>query len=127
MSKQMMRLIPMGSCPKCQHKQFVVYDNQSMLFLTNRDGEIIDSKDVNGKKIRGKTQTLYILEKPIFRKAVETTVKSFVSSDDYNKFAEDKQIPIEDTGKLIENIYIKNKITIKGVIINKLIIFGTFI
>ncbi len=73
----------------------------------------IDSKDVNGKKIRGKTQTLYILEKPIFRKAVETTVKSFVSSDDYNKFAEDKQIPIEDTGKLIENIYIKNKITIK--------------
>lgn len=46
MSKQMMRLIPMGSCPKCQHKQFVVYDNQSILFLTNRDGEIIDSKDI---------------------------------------------------------------------------------
>jgi len=73
----------------------------------------IDSKDSNGKKIKGKTQTLYILEKPIFRKSVETTVKSFVSVEDYNKFAEDKQTPIEDTGKLIENIYIKNKITIK--------------
>ena len=73
----------------------------------------VDSKDVNGKTIKGKTQTIYILDKKIFRKSVETTVKSFVSAEDFEKFAEDTQKPIEDTGKIIENIYIKNKITIK--------------
>ncbi len=73
----------------------------------------VDSKDSTGKEIKGKTQTLYILDKDIFRKSVETTVKSFVSEEDYQNFANDTQTPIEDTGKLIENIYIKNKITIK--------------
>ena len=47
MGKQMIRLIPQGSCPKCQHKQFVVYDNQSTMYLTNRDGAIIDSKELD--------------------------------------------------------------------------------
>lgn len=73
----------------------------------------VDSKDANGKTIKGKTQTIYILDKSIFRKSAETTVKSFISEEDYNKYAEDNQTPIEDVGKIIENIYIKNKITIK--------------
>ncbi len=73
----------------------------------------VDSKDTNGKTIKGKTQTIYILDKSIFRKSAETTVKSFISEEDYNKYAEDNQTPIEDVGKIIENIYIKNKITIK--------------
>ncbi len=73
----------------------------------------IDTIDASGKTVKGKTQTLYILDKSIFRKAAVTTVKSFISEEDYNKYAEDNQAPIEDVGKIIENIYIKNKITIK--------------
>ena len=40
-------------------------------------------------------------------------IKSFISSEDYNNYANKTQKEIQDTGKIIENIYIKNKITIK--------------
>lgn len=45
MSKQMVRLLPLGSCPNCGHNQFVVAESETNLFLTNRDGEIVDSKN----------------------------------------------------------------------------------
>ena len=35
------------------------------------------------------------------------------SNEDYENYANDTQKEIEDTGKIIEAIYIKNKITIK--------------
>ncbi len=73
----------------------------------------IDSQDASGKKIKGKSQTLYVLDKDVFRKSAVTTAKSFITEDDYNKYENDTQTPIEDTGKIIEKIYIKNKITIK--------------
>ena len=72
----------------------------------------LDSKDQNGKKIKGKTLKLYVLDRKIFEKAIETTVKSFIPEEEYDKYAKDEQAKINDTGKIIENIYIKNKITI---------------
>ena len=44
---QMIRLLPEGSCPKCGHRQFLVKEIQSNLYLTNSDGEIIDGKEEN--------------------------------------------------------------------------------
>ena len=59
------------------------------------------------------TQKIYCLDKNIFKEAANKTVKSFVTSEDYDNFKDHKEIRIDDTGKRVENIYIKNKITIK--------------
>ena len=72
----------------------------------------LDTKDQNGKTIKGKTLKLYVLDKKVFEKSIETTVKSFIPEESYEKYANDEQAKIVDTGKIIENIYIKNKITI---------------
>lgn len=44
--KEMISIIPIGSCPKCGHKQFLVIETQQDAYLTNRDGEIIDHKEL---------------------------------------------------------------------------------
>lgn len=73
----------------------------------------IESKDSEGKETTGETKTIYVLDKSVFTKSIEKTVKSFISNEDYENYANNTQKEIEDTGKIIENIYIKNKITIK--------------
>ena len=72
----------------------------------------LDTKDSNGKKIKGKKQVIYVLDKQVFTEAVDSTVKSFINEEDYEAYANKTQKEIEDTGKIIENIYIQNKITI---------------
>ena len=73
----------------------------------------LDTKDAAGKTVKGKQQKLYVLDKQVFKDAVEKTAKSFISSEAYDNYANDNQKEIVETGKIIENIYIKNKITIK--------------
>jgi len=73
----------------------------------------IDTKDVNGKPVKGKSQTIYVLNKEVFTNSIEKTVKSFIPPEEYENYANDTQKEIQTTGKIIENIYIKNKITIK--------------
>lgn len=73
----------------------------------------VDTKDSEGKKVKGKNQKIYCIDKNVFTEAVESTVKSFISSEEYEAFANDTQKEIEDTGKIIESIYIQNVITIK--------------
>lgn len=60
-----------------------------------------------------KNQTVYVIEKDTFIEAIDNSVKSFITEEDYNNFANDTQIKIEDTGKVIEKIYLENKVTIK--------------
>lgn len=43
---EMVNIVPLGSCPKCGHKQFVVLEHQINKYLTNPDGEVIDSADI---------------------------------------------------------------------------------
>lgn len=62
---------------------------------------------------KGENQTIYVLDKSVFTTAIDSTVKSFISEEDYNNFANDTQAEIEDTGKVIEKIYLENKVTIK--------------
>ena len=51
--KEMCLRIPEGACPKCGHKQFLVFESGMNVYVTNRDGVAIDSKEVsyqaNGK------------------------------------------------------------------------------
>ena len=42
---EMIRLLPKGCCPKCGHRRFIVKEILSNLYLTGRDGEIVDSKE----------------------------------------------------------------------------------
>lgn len=58
-------------------------------------------------------QTIYVLDKETFVSAIDSTVKSFIPEEDYTAFAEDTQPKIDDTGKIIEKIYLENKVTIK--------------
>lgn len=62
---------------------------------------------------KGENKTLYVIDKDIFVTAIDNTVKSFVAMEDYESFANDTQEQIKDTGKLIEKIYLENKVTIK--------------
>lgn len=51
MKKEMFHILPQGACPNCAHKQFVVFESMQNIYLTNRDGEIIDSMEVENKAI----------------------------------------------------------------------------
>ena len=73
--------------------------------------DTIDS--TTGKKIKGKVQTIYVIDKSIFTNSMQNTAKSFVTDEDYNNYANNTQKEIKDTGKIIENIAVQNKITIK--------------
>lgn len=58
-------------------------------------------------------QTIYVLDKDIFISAVTKTIQLFVNETDYNNFINDTQPEIDEEGQLIEDLYIKNNITIK--------------
>lgn len=77
--------------------------------------EGVDSKDAEGNDIKGKNQTLYVLDKKIFKEAMDKTIRSFVNSESYDKYLNNEQEEIEagETGTIIENMYIENKIKIK--------------
>jgi hypothetical protein len=49
--KEMVSIIPLGLCPNCGHGQFVVIESTMSTYLTNNDGEIIDSKEICNEAI----------------------------------------------------------------------------
>ena len=73
----------------------------------------VEKKSNNGKTIKTDNQTIYVIKKETFTNAVDSMVKAFIKEEDYNAFANGTQKEIEDTGTIIEKIYIDNKITIK--------------
>lgn len=72
-----------------------------------------DSTDTDAKKNSNTDKTIYVIDKKVFTKSIDQTVKSFVSSEDYNTYKSNKKQTIKDTGKIIEKIYIQNDITIR--------------
>lgn len=56
---------------------------------------------------------VYVLDKSIFEESLKNTVNIFVSEKDYQNFINKTQPEIKDVGTIIEDIYIKNRITIK--------------
>lgn len=59
-----------------------------------------------------------VLSKDIFDEALENTIKAFVDHDQYAMFLAGTQPEIEDTGRIIENIDIKENVTYKTDLIN---------
>jgi len=73
----------------------------------------IDIMTEEGGETTTEEKTIYVLDKEIFNEAVKNTVLVFVSEENYNNFINDTQPELKDVGVLIEDIYIKNQITIK--------------
>jgi len=90
-----------------------VYDEIKDISPFTIDGYIVKIRSVDTKDKKASAQRIYVLKKEIFTNSIEKTVRSFISDEDYENYANGTQKEIEDTGKIIEAIYIKNKITIK--------------
>ncbi len=95
-----------------------IYDEIKDISPFTINGYVVKIKGIDVQKAEGtteksETQVIYVLKKDIFTKSIEKAVKSFIDMTDYENYANGTQPPIVDTGKIIENIYIKNKITIK--------------
>ena len=72
----------------------------------------VEESDETGKN---QTQTIVInvLDKSIFESAVKSMIKVFIDEDQYQKYLNKEQKEISDTGKIIENVYIENEMTIR--------------
>ncbi len=64
-------------------------------------------------KEKAKKQKIYVLDKSVFEKSVDKFVKAFIKSENYDAYKSNTQSQIDETGQIIENIYIANDITIK--------------
>lgn len=59
------------------------------------------------------TQNIYVLDKKIFKKAIETLIDTFVGKDQYKAYIDDTQVKITSTGENIQNVYIDDDITVR--------------
>ena len=75
----------------------------------------IEKKNEDGTTTTTDDVTLYVLDKDIFTNSVTKTITAFIDKDTYEAYLNDTQKKIEgnDTGTIIENLYIQNTITIK--------------
>lgn len=76
-----------------------------------------DDKDDKDKK-KDKEVVINVLDKKVFDDAMEATIKAFVDKEKYEKYLNGEQEEIKDTGRIIENIDVKDKITYKNDLIN---------
>lgn len=60
-----------------------------------------------------KDYQIKVLDKEIFNNAVKRFVSAFLNQDEYNKYINNTQSEIEETGRIIENMKFKENITIK--------------
>lgn len=99
--------------------------------------ETKETEDEEREKQKYK-EYIYLLDKDIFSTAIDNTVKSFVDENKYDLYINENQPEIVDQGSVIENVYIKEKITIqKGLVpasekiftdereLSKYLLFGT--
>lgn len=56
---------------------------------------------------------VYVLDKETFTNSIETFIKTYAGEDAYEAYKNNTQKEIETTGNKIENVYIKNNITVK--------------
>ena len=62
---------------------------------------------------KNETITLNLLSKEIFDESIIDIIKAFIEDQEYESFMNSSQVPITDTGELIEDIYIQEDITYK--------------
>ena len=71
------------------------------------------SQDNSESEEKVKTQSIYVLDKDVFKSAVETLINTFVGSDEYKAYIDDNQVKIETTGENIEDVYVSEDITVR--------------
>lgn len=59
--------------------------------------------------------SFYVIDQNVLKLAIEEFIKTFVGGDNYNLYLKDEQSEIQNTGSIIENVYIQNDITVKKV------------
>lgn len=78
---------------------------------------IVDTKETEKEQNKKETQKikeyLYVLDKSIIQSAVNDVVKSFVDEKQYQDYLNETQKDITNEGTIIENVYIKEQISIK--------------
>lgn len=72
----------------------------------------IEEQTETGETVKSDDQVIYVLNKEIFINSVYRTAQAFIDKNELAAYENDKQSPITDTGKIIENIYIQNEQTI---------------
>ena len=85
--------------------------------LTIKGYEFIIKKQTTEKNTEAEdtvtTQSIYVLDKNIFKDAVTTLIKTFVGADAYQAYIDDNQVKIETTGENIEDVYVSEDITVR--------------
>ena len=83
--------------------------------LTIKGYEFIIKKQTDEKKAEDTvtTQSIYVLDKSVFKDAVTTLIKTFVGADAYQAYIDDNQVKIETTGENIEDVYVSEDITVR--------------
>ena len=93
---------------KIKGKSSFTIDGYKIVIEANKnkkeDEQVTEQKDV----------TIYVLDKSIFKKAVNTTVTAFVDADTYDAYLNDTQEELgeNETGTYVDSIYIANNIKI---------------
>lgn len=67
----------------------------------------------NGKKEEIKQIKVYVTDSKIFDEAIVSLFKTYVGTETYQAYIDETQTPITTTGTTIDNVYLKDKITIK--------------
>lgn len=83
--------------------------------LTIKGYEFLIKKQTNDENDKSEltTQSIYVLDKKVFKDAITTLIKTFVGADAYQAYIDDNQVKIETTGEDIENVYINEDITVR--------------
>lgn len=72
---------------------------------------LTDYKDI---KVNATEDIIVYVTKPeVFNNAIEEIASVFIGGDEYTLYKNDKQEEIKDTGKKIDNVYLKEEITIR--------------
>ncbi len=68
---------------------------------------------IKNKDDESKSYTINVLDKEVFYNAAKRFVKAFLDEDEYDKYINNNQDEIIDTGRIIENMEFKEQITIE--------------
>lgn len=76
-------------------------------------GYQISIKSVDTETNENTVKTIYVLNEDVFKKAVESMIKTYLGEDDYKVYYDETQTKIETVGYYINNVYVEENITIK--------------
>lgn len=76
-------------------------------------GYQISIKSIDSETGKTTVENIYVLNPDIFKKAVESMIKTYLGEVDYNAYYDETQVKIQTVGYYINNVYVEENITIK--------------